>query len=917
MELKSYQQQILADLQRFMQCVQEKKNTETAFSHFWLTHPRTPLTPFPGMAVEPYKNNVNNAPHVCIKVPTGGGKTFIASAALNTIFHEFDSSRPRMVVWLVPSNPILEQTLRYFNNPEHPYRQRINTDFANRVEVFSKAQALQGGRFSLSTVTENLCILVISYDSFRIKNKEGRKVYQENGYLQSFESIVGKDENGDPDLQLMKVLQALHPVVVVDESHNAESELSVEMLQNMAPSFVLDLTATPRKNSNIISFTDAYELKKENMVKLPVIVYNHQSRNDVISSALELQRRLEKEAKKSQANGGKYIRPIVLFQAQPRTGEENITYEKIKQTLLDLKIPENQIRIKTADINEIKDEDLMSPQSPVRYIITVNALKEGWDCPFAYILASLADKSSAVDVEQILGRVLRLPWVRKNDNAMLNMSYVLTASNKFLDTLDNIVKGLNKAGFSENDYRAAEPEKPKDEVQDSEEVVQNELDFDNTNSDDSTTTDNDELDASEIGFKSDAESDNEQKDSESKQEGDTEEFGTNESDSKDNDSNADDSLAKEKETQRNVDEIERKVQEEVEKEAAAESETAKQEKENVPNELEKQVKTYKMKDVFSESAKSLKLPQFMSDDKSQELTGSLFVELHESALFESEMLLRDFKLGSEDSNINFDSIETSLYRVDLDKDNNFLPAYLKIEGRVHEAIVNYILDPKLKGARVKNCTYRLKNIIGKMYPIPDREIELYISHVLERFTDEQFSDLMNHEYSYADKIKEKIKQLGENYKEKQFASMVDKDLVYTEENWTLPTEILPTKTISGIPKSLYEKEGDIDGFEREVINDVANLENVEFWTRNLERGKGFFINGFINHYPDFIIKTKKGKIVILETKGDHLDAEKKIYLGNLWASKVGNNYRYCLVYKNRQVEGAYTKTDFIDKLKEW
>jgi type III restriction enzyme len=128
--------------------------------------------------------------------------------------------------------------------------------------------------------------------------------------------------------------------------------------------------------------------------------------------------------------------------------------------------------------------------------------------------------------------------------------------------------------------------------------------------------------------------------------------------------------------------------------------------------------------------------------------------------------------------------------------------------------------------------------------------------------------------------------------------------------------LIPNKTISGLPKSLYEKEGDIDGFEREVINDVANLSNVEWWTRNLERGKGFCINGFINHYPDFIIKTKKGKIVLLETKGDHLDAEKKIKLGNLWASKAGNNYRYCLVYKNREVDGAYTKQGFLEVLKE-
>ena len=126
----------------------------------------------------------------------------------------------------------------------------------------------------------------------------------------------------------------------------------------------------------------------------------------------------------------------------------------MKQTLLDLKIPEEQIKIKTAEIDELKGVDLMSPDCPVRYIITINALKEGWDCPFAYILASLADKSSAVDVEQIVGRVLRLPNATRNSHDILNLSYVLTASAKFQETLDNVVKGLNHAGFSDRDYRS-------------------------------------------------------------------------------------------------------------------------------------------------------------------------------------------------------------------------------------------------------------------------------------------------------------------------------------------------------------------------------------------------------------------------------------------------------------------------------
>ena len=883
MELKPYQQQILDDLHRFMQCVQQTKNSSDAFTNFWTSHPRTPLIPTQGEAVEPYKNNVKNAPHVCIKVPTGGGKTFIASAALRTIFEAFDVHHFHTVVWLVPSITILEQTLQNLRNPSHPYRQRINTDFANRVEIFAKDQVLQGAGFSLSVVKENLCILVMSFDSLRTRNKDSRKVYQENGHLQSFETLVAKNDNGDTELQLMRVLQALNPVVIVDESHNAEGELSVDMLQNLNPSFVLDLTATPRKNSNIISFTDAYALKKENMVKLPVIVYNHQTRNDVISSALELQRRLENEAKKAQKGGAKYIRPIVLFQAQPRTGEENITFDKIKQTLIDLKIPEDQIRIKTANCNEIKGEDLLSPDCAVRYIITVNALKEGWDCPFAYILASLADKSSSVDVEQILGRVLRMPWVRKNSNAMLNMSYVLTASTKFLDTLDNIVKGLNHAGFSDKDCKVAEPEKPAPTSIKTEQMPDN-LFSGQSDAQKTEVVETDDIDVTKISYS--------QQKTENSSEGGDPVF--------------------ESSTNNDVDEIEKQAKEEAEK--IAQQENNNNGSNNVPTELGKQVKKYKMKGVFAASAQMLKIPQFMCHNK-QVLMNDLFVDSQPKKFLEPNDLLNDFKLGSENSEIDFDNVDTSLYRVDLDESNDYKPTYLKVEGSVHEQIVNYMLDPNRKGQRVKNCAYRLKNTIGNMSPIPDKEIELFISHVLERFTDEQFSNLMDHEYSYADKIGQKIRQLSDAYKEKQFYDMVDKGQIFMEETYSLPTEIVPAKAISGLPKSLYDKEGEIDGFEKEVINDVANLENVEFWTRNLERGKGFCINGFINHYPDFIIKTKKGKIILLETKGDHLDAEKKIKLGNLWANKAGDNYGYFLVYKNREVDGAYIKNRFLDVLR--
>src|SRR5699024_8568236 len=121
-----------------------------------------------------------------------------------------------------------------------------------------------------------------------------------------------------------------------------------------------------------------------------------------------------------------------------------------------------QIAIRTADVNELKNQDLLSRDCPIRYIITVNALKEGWDCPFAYILASLANKTSRVDVEQILGRILRLPHTTQHSQRALNLSYVLTSSNDFDKTVDQIVKGLNSAGFSDKDYRVSDPLPPKE-----------------------------------------------------------------------------------------------------------------------------------------------------------------------------------------------------------------------------------------------------------------------------------------------------------------------------------------------------------------------------------------------------------------------------------------------------------------------
>ena len=458
MELKQYQAKVIADLDSYIGYVEKYNRPDTAFNKFW-EDKGISISSIDNYYLHPYDNSITDVPHVTVKVPTAGGKTFIACNALNTIFKHLPTEKPKVVAWFVPSDTILKQTYKNLNDPSHPYRQKIDSHFGNAVCVVNKEAALFGHGISPTEIRDQLTIFVLSVQSFAANNKDGRRVYRQNGNLAEYAELydtMTKRVDGSDETGLIQVLSYLNPVVIIDESHNFEANLRVDMLKSINPCFILDLTATPRKKSNIISFVDAIKLKRANMVKLPVIVYNHRSTNDVISSAIQMQRSLEQKAVAMEAEGGRYIRPIVLFQAQPKTDNDNITFDKIKSKLIEIGIPEDQIKIKTANKDEIKNIDLLSHDCPVRYIITVNALKEGWDCPFAYILASLANKTSRVDVEQILGRVLRLPYTTKHKEELLDLSYVFTSSNDFRNTVENIIEGLHRAGFSKKDYRVAD-----------------------------------------------------------------------------------------------------------------------------------------------------------------------------------------------------------------------------------------------------------------------------------------------------------------------------------------------------------------------------------------------------------------------------------------------------------------------------
>ena len=884
MKLKNYQLQVIRDLERFLELLIEKQSISSAYSTLW--NEKGVNVGIDGMP--PYNSELAGVPQVCFKVPTGGGKTFLAANSIKPIFDSMPHIHPKAVVCLVPSDAILTQTYRTLTDKNHDYRKKIDVDFGNKVEIYSKQQLLNGQNFNPTSVSDNLSIFVLSYDSFRTSKKDGRKAYQENGSLLPF--VRFKQDSGSlledtDETALIQVIRKLNPVVIVDESHHATSNLSKEMLQNFNPSFVLDLTATPKNGSNIISFVDARQLKAEKMVKLPVIVYNRKSQEDVFVSAISLRRKLENEAVEEQKNGGRYIRPIVLFQAQPRNNDDSTTYDKIKHTLIDMGIPESEIAIKTADSDELKNIDLSSHDCSIRYIITVNALKEGWDCPFAYILATVANRTSSIDVEQILGRILRLPNTRKNEREVLNLSYVITSSNAFYATLDKVVAGLNAAGFTSKDYRIddyveQDTEFPVEQAGN----IQTELKLDNDVTDDTNNV-SDEIDSLNVDFVREQISP----------------FVNNENMESQSQSKVNDAVTDMLDHAKTQNELYWQDFEETEEYLP------------VPPEVGNKMKHYKVNQLYASEAGQIEIPQFMIE------TGrSLFSE-HEHQVLTKENLYAGFSLLDKDTVIDFDSIDSEIARIDID-DSDALPKAWKLQGFDSQNVKQWF-DEQPSDRKMRLCKDMIIKKLSKNNAINDRDLEVYVDRIIQNLTEDQLTDMEQTPGIYVLKINKKVNSLLNEYAKKMFYEWVEQDKISCQPSYKLPKEISPTETIASIPKSLYNEEEKFDTeYERKVVMELSSLNNIKWWHRNMVR-KGFAINGAVNAYPDLMVRTESGKLLLIETKGDQLEnseSREKAEIGAKWAEMAGRMYKYYMVFetKNPGYNGAYSYEEFMRIVKE-
>lgn len=493
-ELKKHQAQALqaAAALRAMEGMEDLAREAADFpKKAWAALGKAHVLP-PAFKDQPYSSRFDGAgraiPNVCLKVPTGGGKTLLAAASVARVFSAYLNQHTGLVLWVVPNEAIYRQTLKTLSDRDHPYRQMLNVAGAGRVKILEKNSPL-----SRLDVESHLCVMVLMLQSAARQSKETLRFFRDRGNVLGFlpreddiEShwellleVPSLDAYGSPwqsaeearaqkgsivKSSLGNVMRLLRPMVVIDEGHHAYSENALSTLDGFNPCFMLELSATPRvasakgRGSNILVDVRGTDLDEAEMIKLPIHVEVRRWADwqACLAASLHQLDALQREAEALQAETARYIRPILLVQVE-RTGADMrdagfIHAEDAKAYLLQLGLNERQIAIKTSEKDELKQPeniDLMSPQCEIRAIITKQALQEGWDCPFAYVLSALAAGRNPAAMTQLVGRILRQPQVTKTGREALDACYVQCLDAKTSDVVKSIKQSLEGEGMGD------------------------------------------------------------------------------------------------------------------------------------------------------------------------------------------------------------------------------------------------------------------------------------------------------------------------------------------------------------------------------------------------------------------------------------------------------------------------------------
>ncbi len=431
---------------------------------------------FPGRAFHSRRDGRGeHLPAFCLKIPTGGGKTLLAVRVIALVNSQFRRNRRGLVLWIVPTTQIFNQTLSALRDLDHPYRQQLDRSSGQRTRILEKDTA-----FTRRDIDENLCVLLLMLPSANQQTKDRLRMFRDSG---GFDEFFPSDDDPVAHAKLLEdhpnldtfenaashwgpciktslgnTVRLLRPLIILDEGHKAYSANAKATLEGFNPCMIVELSATPARSANNAVEILGRELNDEEMVKLDLYIRNNASgdwRNTMLKS-IEHREHLEEEAKRLEAESGTYIRPICVIQVE-RTGKEQrkpgyVHTDDVRDYLIRYPgVAPEHIAVKTSAKDELKDVDrvdgLMSRDCPIRFIITKQALQEGWDCPFAYVLTILTNPTSKTAITQLVGRILRQPYASKTGMRLLDESYVFCFSRRGNELLKEVRKGFGLEGL--------------------------------------------------------------------------------------------------------------------------------------------------------------------------------------------------------------------------------------------------------------------------------------------------------------------------------------------------------------------------------------------------------------------------------------------------------------------------------------
>lgn len=477
MELKRYQQRVIEEARAYLDALKEERqgqNPKYASQEAWER-----LRPTLKLSVHFHRHTTGagaDLPTFGIKVPTGGGKTLIATQILGQVYKSLLTERngAGLVLWVVPSDQIYKDTLKALRDRNHFYRLSLEYALSRRVEVWEKDEI---ARLTPSQLASCLNVLVVKLQGANRQDREALKFFRDSGgnIVQHFPAENDPEAQKAlkariPNLEMLEedaatgsylaktsignLVRLCEPVVILDEGHKATSDLARQTIAGFNPRLVVELSATPHRSANVLSRVSGLELLNEQMIKLPINVSNSRqtSWENCLTQARDRREALAALARQHYREGNRLIRPLVLVQVE-RTGKdqrdtEYIHSEDVKEYLVGrLGVPAECVAIKTSEKDDIERIDLLDENCRIEWIITKAALQEGWDCPFAYILVSLSNTRSKQSMTQLVGRVLRQPFVEKTPYSELNESYVYCLRERAEAVVGEIRNALQKEGY--------------------------------------------------------------------------------------------------------------------------------------------------------------------------------------------------------------------------------------------------------------------------------------------------------------------------------------------------------------------------------------------------------------------------------------------------------------------------------------